>query len=175
MTTSNMQRLVFDPLLTTATDSVALMTLSTKGNGESMKRLLLTLCISASTVSEAQSTQQSKKPLFASCWQQGVIISQNSCIAHIYLNQVEAILEVLRAPDAKPRATAEATFQAMLSDQLYRQKQKARLYHETCNDIQRATRGGDSVSSRSSEPPRDYRRLHFVRTWSHGEIPNTSI
>ena len=25
------------------------------------------------------------------------------------------------------------------------------------------------------EPPRDYRRLHFVRTWSHGEIPNTSI
>ncbi len=26
-----------------------------------------------------------------------------------------------------------------------------------------------------NEPPRDYRRLHFVRTWSHGEIPNTSI
>ncbi len=28
---------------------------------------------------------------------------------------------------------------------------------------------------RQLEPPRDYRRLHFVRTWSHGEIPNTSI
>ena len=30
-------------------------------------------------------------------------------------------------------------------------------------------------TGRITEPPRDYRRLHFVRTWSHGEIPNTSI
>ena len=32
----------------------------------------------------------------------------------------------------------------------------------------------DPLTTRD-EPPRDYRRLHFVRTWSHGEIPNTSI
>ncbi len=38
--------------------------------------------------------------------------------------------------------------------------------------------GGDYVSMDTdggSEPPRDYGRLHFVRTWSHGEVPNTSI
>jgi hypothetical protein len=26
-----------------------------------------------------------------------------------------------------------------------------------------------------AEPPRDYRRLHFVRTWSYSEIPSASI
>ena len=33
----------------------------------------------------------------------------------------------------------------------------------------------DSYPASATEPPRDYRRLHFVRTWSHGEIPSTSI
>jgi hypothetical protein len=116
-----------------------------------MKRLLLTLCIFASTVGEAQSTQQSKTSLFANCWQQGIITSQKSCVAHIYLDQVEAILEILRAPDAPPRATAEATLQAMLSDQLYRQQQKARLYRETCRELKRATQGGDSISNASTD------------------------
>jgi hypothetical protein len=116
-----------------------------------MKRLLLTLCIFASTVSEAQSTQQSKKPLFANCWQQGVSKKQKSCVAHVYLNYVASILEVLRAPDAKPNGTAEAKLQAMLSDLIYRQQQKARLYRELCRELKKITFRGDSINQESTD------------------------
>lgn len=116
-----------------------------------MKRLLLTLCIFASTASEAQSTQQSKTRLFANCWQEGVSKKQKSCAAHVYLNYVASILEVLRAPDAKLNGTAEAKLQAMLSDLIYRQQQKARLYRELCRELKKITFGGDSIDQVSTD------------------------
>jgi hypothetical protein len=95
---------------------------------------------------EAQSTQQSTKPLFANCWQQGVIKTQRSCVAHLYLNNVALLLEIMRKPEPKPSVTNEASVQAMLSDLIYRQQQKARAYRNTCNDLRNATIGGDSIA-----------------------------
>lgn len=118
-------------------------------SGKPLIRVLL-LSLLGSTAS-AQTAKPVVTSPFTQCWQKGIIAKQRACVAHIYLGRAAAILELQRAPEVKPRSTAEATVQAMLTDLLFRQREKAMHFRSLCQDLQSATVGGDSIATQTTE------------------------
>lgn len=100
---------------------------------------------------DAQQDRLAERELFRNCWREGVVLQQRACIAHIYLQRVEAILEIARAPEVKTNGLNERTLQVLLTDKIYRQRQLAMRYREACHDLRVATKGGDSVAQSSTD------------------------
>lgn len=100
---------------------------------------------------QGQQVRTTERDLFRNCWREGIILQQPACIAHIYLQRVEGILEIARSPEVKISGNNARAVQELLTDMIYRQQQKARRYRETCNDLRTATKGGDSIARTSTD------------------------